>query len=371
MKGIEILSIALIGFIVITLVLFWSISHIGITRQSTVLSREISEADSAISEIESSKRSLKDALELTSNFASLQIAAAGGSYGGERLWWCNGRPVPPEPVEVVWSMSNKTSSLFSIYMGRADTILESDMKGYECVKVQYPEECRTAECIFWNSTALAGNISYQGQDLKVIYDGNIATDAKPNRFWWIYLKLYEYAKKKPLVLALSSCITDTTELKPEIDKLLQEMMKELEALFDGFVKCSYEYECGPSGAICTTECPKRFDLQLCHTPQISFAANQAQALDEGSTTTKVAIKCTDQKYRIPDEKKFKELTWIIKASIEARYEICPYPYPYETPPPYGTPPPYETPLPTPIPSPTPSPTPVPSPTPPPPPVKPP
>src|SRR3989338_4668250 len=107
MKGMEMATIALIGFITIAAILFWSVSQIGIGRQGIILSQDISEADKAISGIEGQKRTLKDSLVFSSNLASLQIAASGGSYGNERVWWCNGQPTPPELNEVLWSMSNK------------------------------------------------------------------------------------------------------------------------------------------------------------------------------------------------------------------------------------------------------------------------
>src|SRR3989338_3928106 len=152
MKGIEILTIALIGFVVIAFVIFWSVSELGIGRQGIVLSREISDADASISSIESSKRSLKESVSLSSNMASLQIAASGGSYGNERLWWCNNNPVPPESIEVLWSLSNKTSSFFQIYAGKAESLIESNITGYGCIKISYPNECKRFPCAYWNAS---------------------------------------------------------------------------------------------------------------------------------------------------------------------------------------------------------------------------
>ena len=367
MKGLEIFTIAMLGLIAVSAAIFWSSVQIGIGQQGATLSREISEADKAVSEVEGSKRTLKDSLVFASHISSLQIAAAGGSYGNERVWWCNGQPTPPEPLEVTWSLSNKTGAIFKIYYDRTEKLADYRVKGYKCIELDYPNECTSSVCALWNASAVDGSVSYQGKDLKVVYDGNVETDVKLNRFWWIYFKLYGYAKGKVLEVTLPNCVNSVSETKGYLDEFLRQLIAELESKFDGFVKCSYGYECEPSEGVCITECPEDFSQQLCHGME-SFASdvqqyeqsaqlNAAQAEGELLTTTpKVAIKCTDTKYRIPDEKSFKELTWMIKAVIVIHYEICPLP---PAPEPVPVPVPAPQPTPTTIPTPQPQPEPVP------------
>ncbi len=329
MKGVEIMLMALLGFIVIIMVIFWAVSQAGIGRQGTVISRDIAGADASISGIESLKRSLKESLSLSSTKASLQIAAAGGSYGGERLWWCNGQSMPPETDEVLWSMSNKSSALFQVYANTLRKVQDFNMTGYKCAVIKYPESCADSMCKEWNVSSSDGTVSTQTKDLKVIYDGIIDSEPKPNRFWWMYFRLYGYVKENDMKIDIPGCIPgdDTTTIKFAADPYIRSMVAQLENRFDNYVYCNYAYECGPDTAACETECPTTFNQQLCFSTalqqEITTTFVQTTTEESGSAAAKIAIKCVDQRYRIPDEKQFKELTWIIKAGVVIDYNKCP------------------------------------------------
>ncbi len=331
-KGIEFLTLALIGFLAIITVLLWAIFQVG-TRPAEIVER--TEADIAISNLESAKRTVSDALLFSSHSSSLEIAAAGGTLAGAKYWWCQGRPTPPEPVEVLWAVSNRTLSLYNVYVNETKKVREDiDVTLYSCAGVYDAgyNSCAkkdSKDCEYWNSSATGGTLGIESENIRVFYNGNVAGEPKNNRFWWMYYVLYKAAKENLLVRAIqqgfqSNCNQEPTQnMRAAIDFAIELLEKQ----FDEYVECTYTFKCGPDTTMecLNEECETEFTEQLCY--DVSGRENlglDISSLQAGNTASAtIEIKCVDHKYRIPSEKGTEEMTWILLAVVSAGGECRP------------------------------------------------
>ncbi|MFH0832485.1 MAG: hypothetical protein V1900_02055 [Candidatus Aenigmatarchaeota archaeon] len=319
MKGLEFLSMAMVGFLAAAVVLGWSMTQVGMQTSTAAKTP----ADEAASTMDKAKKSLSDSLMLASHQSSLEVAAAGGSLSGERVWICNGASTPPEPNEVRYSMSEKTktiaNSFIDAFNGKMDGVTATK---YSCVKVFEPgaEKCgirSSASCESWFNSAMGGTITVKGDEYRMLYDGDITADTISNRFWWMYYNLYNTVKSNIMQQTMTGALQCIPVPGPEQARnAINAAVTMLQGQFDSFVRCEVEYECGPGGtANCMNyPCPTAFDKNLCYEPgEIGL---------QGSNGARIAIKCTDTKFKIPSQEGTENLVWVIKATVAPTGTAC-------------------------------------------------
>ncbi len=330
MKGTETLTLALIGFLAIVIVLLWAIFQVG-TKPTEIIER--TEADVAISELETAKRTVSDSLLFSSHQSAIDIAAAGGSISGGKYWWCNGLPTPPEPVEVLWAMSNKTLSLYNVYINATQNRSDVRYNYYDCAGVYEAGEevCGKKDssgCEHWNASATGGNIGVKGENINVFYDGNIVGEPKNNRFWWMYYILLKAARENLLVRAMQQGFQSRCTEDPEgnMRVAIDFAVDLLEKQFDEYVECSYKFRCGPDTTLSclNEECKTDFTEKLCFdTSGREFVGLPVSAQQAGRASAVIEVECIDHKYKIPTERGTEELTWRFFAAVTAGGECRP------------------------------------------------
>ncbi len=329
MKGIEILTLALIGFLAIIIVILWAIFQVG-TRPSELVER--TEADIAISQLETAKRTISDALIFSSHQTSIDVAAAGGTLAGARYWWCNGEPTPPEPIEVLWAVSNKTLALHNVYVNATQNHTDVRYTYYDCAAVFDAGEkiCAkrdSSQCEHWNVSSTGGTLGVKSENINVFYDGSIVGEPKNNRFWWMYYILLKAAKENMLVRAAQQGFQSECTAEPvqNMRVALDFAIDLLEKQFDEYVECSFEFKCGPDTTMecLNEECKSEFKEKLCFDVGSKKLSLPVSAQQANQASVVIEVECIDHKYQIPSERGQEELIWRFLAVLAVGGECRP------------------------------------------------
>ncbi len=349
-KGMEILNIAMIAFIGILVVMFWVISQQGAGSGYVQNIIGQSPTDEAKATLETAKRTIAEGNIFSSHTAALETAAAGGTLAGERFWWCNGQPTPPSAEEVTFAMSNRTLSKFNIYVNETQNQIEGmNVTLYNCVGVFNPgkKNCppkNSENCEYWNTSSIGGQISVERNKTTVQYASAVEKEVVNNRFWWMYWVLKKTADENKLmqwiVESFQDQCTGPEDDAAKMDIAIKIAIEKLEAQFDQYVNCTFEYECGPNT---TMECvnydctPEPFTEKLCfEIPEELLSADRSYSsygdivqLKPGdlnlqmASSARIKIECIDSKYEIPSEMGTEKLRWVIKAALTGGGECRP------------------------------------------------
>jgi len=343
MKAVAYATLAIVALIGIVGVLAYSVYQM---QYSGYTSTQLSAAaeDIARSRLEATKAQLTQDLKFSGHQAMLITAAQGGTIYPVTYWWCNSNPQPPEPEEFAFALSNFTLNYLNLYINVTNTDpkiknLNISVKEYGCVAIDNPgkEKCigkNSANCeSFTTATFGGGNIEVKSPSYKS-YIGNLATDVELNRGYWIYWNLYTAAKERNLLMRLVNqemrerC-TGPEDTATKLRASLDDICKGFEALFDEYVKCTYEILCLGEGQTClNTPCEREPIANLCYSSSSLKAENEIKRKPQGiemqaqTASARINFILTDYKYNIPRERGLKPLKFVITAIFEAGRQEC-------------------------------------------------
>ncbi|MBS3055354.1 MAG: hypothetical protein J4452_02605 [Candidatus Aenigmarchaeota archaeon] len=353
MKGIAYATIVIIALIGVLMVSVWSYNNLSSGTQFAGTISNVGPKDIAITRLETAKRFLSQDLSYSTQSASLEVAANGGSQASRTFWYCNNEPVPPESNEVHFSMSNTSNVYLQTYFkGLKDSQIAQlgvTASPYQCNGIyDYGKDAcnqRSSQgCESFKSTATQGGVITVTSPASVTYSGDLAVDNTNNRFWWIYYRLYDDTKNNLPVRVIFSSIRDQctspTSMPQKIEVAIQNVCKHYEELFKEdpqYVKCSYEIKCLDTAnpvACLNTPCQKStFADNLCYekTSASGLKTNVFDSLggkivsaQTGSSLGGVLVnfKLTDNKFNIPSSKGLQPLVWSFWDSFDVTRQEC-------------------------------------------------
>jgi len=364
-KGVAYSTIVILALIGILLVSLWSYSQLA---TGSIFGGSITQRtpqDVAVSNLELAKQFLTQNLKFSSETSSLDIAANGGTQFGSTYWYCDSEPTPPEVNEVNFALSNETLNFMNAYV---QTIPNSNLaksgiqvSKYNCAGVYDKGQATcmqqdSTQCESFQTTGTQGGTIQITKPAQVQYTGDIAADVSPDRFYWMYYKLYDDTKNSGLLRAIASglrdtCPTRTTGAQPSQARLqfaLQKACDHYESLLaepDGtrYVKCNIEVLCADTAtpvACMNTPCKRSaFNQQLCwntasQSPLVSNIGNSVRNFVSGLGGTaaeaqggafagiRIKVTLTDNKFNIPSTEGIQPLVWNIWAQTQIANQEC-------------------------------------------------
>jgi len=352
MKGIAYATVVIVALIGLLMLSLWSYNQLATGGGYSFAYQQRTKEDIANANLEIAKRFLTQDLVFSSQEASLEIAANGGTQQGTTYWYCTD-PTPPTSDEVNYALGNLSQSFLNAYVeGLKDSkIAESELSvtEYGCAAVTDPGKANcigtSEKCESFKTTATQGGTIEIKTPAKATYSGNLDANANSNRFYWMYYKLYDDTKDNMLLSVISDSLRDqctgpeTTTQKLEV--AIKEACKHYEELFKEipqYVKCEYEIKCinteNPVSCL-NFDCTRsQFNQKFCYnTASVAGQNIFGNVLDnlsgkiveaQGATVAGInlKIKLTDSKYNIPTSKGLKPLVWNVWAALNIGRQEC-------------------------------------------------
>jgi hypothetical protein len=342
MKGASYAVIGLIAFVGIIGVMAYSVYQMSYGGYSLTQVEKSSREDIARARLEFTKNMLTQNLKYSGHAAMLVVAAQGGTIYPVTYWWCNSKPQPPSPKEFSSALSNFSILYFNAYINISkenENIKQMNVK-IEEYKCAVPDDPGAEKCIGKDSskceafdigTIGGGRIEVHSPGYKS-YFGNIETTVEPNRGYWLYWNLYNAANKNLLMRLVNQELrercTGPESTSEKIKASLDDICKGFEALFDGYVNCSYEVLCLEEGTTClNTPCEREPIENICSEESSLKGLTKNKRLEgiilQGQVASaRINFIFTDYKYSIPTERGMEPLRFIISTVFEAGRQEC-------------------------------------------------
>jgi hypothetical protein len=350
-KGVAYSTIAILALLGILMVSIWSYSQLATGSRFGLTLTQREPQDIALSNLELAKQFLTQNLKFSSQTAALDIAANGGTQSGATYWYCDSQPTPPETNEVNYAMSNTILNFTNAYIA---TIPNSQLErlgvhvsNYNCAGVydnghDLCTQQDSSQCEGFQTTGTQGGTIQITSPAQVQYTGSLAADDSPNRFYWMYYKLYDDTKASGLLRSIAAglrdtCPTQTMDAASRLQIALQKACDHYENLLaepDGtkYVQCKMEVLCADTqnpGSCINTPCHRpALTQQLCWTSASqSSASNQNQgkiASAQGAAFAGIRVKVTltDTKFNIPSSEGLQPLVWNLWAETQISNQEC-------------------------------------------------
>jgi len=199
-KGISFSIIPIIALIGVLGLSIWAGYQLSIGSSYRDVFIGISEEDEVIQKLELVKNMLTRDLSFSSIQAALDIAGNGGTES-LTYWYC-GYPIPPEPDEVEYAMSNVILDYLNAYVytiNEEDVLFEIEptIPEYTCVGIFNPRESKcnkqdSRDCEKFATSAVAepDSIIEIHEPVYVSDDDDLEAHIDDIRFYWIYYRLY-------------------------------------------------------------------------------------------------------------------------------------------------------------------------------------
>jgi hypothetical protein len=342
LKGASYAIIGLIALVGIIGVMAYSVYQMSYGGYSSGQAEQSSREDIARARLEFTKNMLTQNLKYSGHSAMLVVAAQGGTIYPVTYWWCNSKPQPPTPKEFNSALSNFSLLNLNNYINVSKEdkkMREMNIKieEYKCVVPNDPgaEKCvgkDSSRCeAFDVGTIGGGRIEINAPAYKSYY-GNLETSVEPNRGYWIYWNLYSAANKNLLMRLVNQELrercTGPEDTPTKLRASLDDICKGFEALFDEYVKCSYEILCLAEGASCLNTPCEREPIETICSEKSSLKGLMKAKKPEGIilqgqvASARINFILTDYKYNIPTERGMEVLRFIISTTFEAGQQEC-------------------------------------------------
>jgi hypothetical protein len=354
MKGIAYATIVIVALSGVLLLSLWSYNQLATGSGYSYSYQQRTKEDMANTNLELTKRFLTQDLVFSSQEASINIAANGGTQA-TTYWYCPD-PQPPTIQEVNFALGNLSQNYMNSYVeALKDTKMgESDLTvtQYECAAITDPGKANcmgsSETCESFKTTATEGGTIEIKTPAKATYSGNIDANMNSNRFYWLYYKLYDDAMNNMLLRVISDSVraqcTGPNTMAQKLEIAIKEACKHYEQLFaevPQYVKCEYEIKClstdNPVSCL-NFDCTRpAFDKEFCYNTNANSVSAAAKdnfpAIDgiggkiveaQGASIAGInlKIKLTDTKYNIPTSKGMKPLVWNIWAALDIGRQEC-------------------------------------------------
>lgn len=349
-KGVAYSTIAILALLGILMVSIWSYSQLATGSRFGLTLTQREPQDIAVSNLELAKQFLTQNLKFSSETAALDIAANGGTQYGATYWYCDSQPNPPTTSEVNYAMSNMALNFTNAYIA---TIPNSQLEklgvqvsNYGCAGVydnghDLCTQQDSSQCEGFQTTGTQGGTIQITTPAQVQYTGNLAADVNPNRFYWMYYKLYDDTLNSGLLRSIAAglrdtCPTQTMDAQGRLQIALQKACDHYENLLaepDGtkYVQCTMTVLCADTsnpGSCLNTPCQRTTsNQQLCWTSASQSAASENQgkiASAQGAAFAGIRVKVTltDTKFNIPSSTGLQPLVWNLWAETQISNQEC-------------------------------------------------
>jgi hypothetical protein len=204
----------------------------------------------------------------------------------------------------------------------------------------------SSSCEFFTATGTQGGVIEVLEPAYVSYSGDLTGSAYPNRFYWMYYKLYDDANNNMLPRVMSQAFASHCpgpQLNSEKIKMaLDDACKHYVSLFKEdpqYVQCEYQIYCmGCGDGSCSADTASCLDFDcerpafsesLCWEGGVSVAGKGQLSTGEkisyqggtvGSVNVRFSIK--DTKYKISSSLGSKPVVWNIWAAIQIAQRQC-------------------------------------------------
>jgi len=351
-KGVAYSTVAILALLGILMVSIWSYSQLATGSRFGLTLTQREPQDIAVSNLELTKQFLTQDLKFSSQTSALSIAANGGTQAGVAYWYCDSQPTPPETNEVNYAMSVTIKNFTNAYIA---TIPNSDLEKlgvqvsqYNCAGVydnghDLCTQQDSSQCEGFQTSGMDGGTIQITTPSQAQYTGSLAADVSPNRFYWMYYKLYDDTKASGLLRSIAtglrdSCPTQRANAEGRLQFALQKACDHYENLLaepDGtkYVTCKIEVLCKDFSspvACVNTPCQRTaLDQQLCWTSASQSAPDQSQ--EQGNTASlqaaafagvRLKVTLTDTKFNIPSADGLQPLVWNLWAETQIANQEC-------------------------------------------------
>jgi len=351
MKGIAYATIVIVALIGVLMLSLWSYNQLATGSGYSFAYQQRTKEDISNANLEIAKRFLTQDLVYSSQEASIDIAANGGT-AATTYWYCTD-PTPPTTDEVNYALGSSSQSFLNAYVTglKESKIAESQLSvtEYGCAAVKDPGKASCIlngeSCESFKMTATQGGTIEVKTPAQVTYSGNLDADINSNRFYWLYYKLYDDTKNNMLMRVISDSVraqcTGPQTMAQKVEVAIQAVCKHYEDIFKEvpqYVKCEYEIKCintaNPVSCL-NFDCKRpEFNQQFCYNTASAagndvfgkvfdnFGGKVVQAQGSSIAGVNLKIKLTDNKYNIPTSKGMKPLVWNVWAALDIGRQEC-------------------------------------------------